>query len=179
MTLKRVTWVGDRHRPRPRYRGFRRGVPQLVTKEVADLMIRDHGPDVIVADRLTKVAEHVGVDVERREFEQTTRGEGDERPRWRGPEANAPAYRGTPSHRINFSWSARGATFRPVQYRVYRGTSLDNLQLLTTQDADSARVSVDTTVAGRTTYYYGVSYVDNRGFESEITIAGSATTPTF
>lgn len=142
-------------------------------------MVRDYGPDVVVADRLTQVAEHVGDDVERQEAKVAIRDEGTERPRWRGPAAGVPAYRSTPSHRIQFSFSAKGATYRPAQYRIYRGSTASNMPLLSTIDASDTRVAVDTTVASRTTYFYGVSYVNNRGFESEVTLAGSASTPTF
>lgn len=177
-SLRQVTWYGASHRAHPRLRGFRRGVPRLVSRTVANLMIRDHGADVVVADRLTKVAEHIGSRVERRGVDQTIRDVGDAQPRWHGPLIDSAGYRATPTPRVNLGWSARDVASRVSAYKVYRGATLGNMERLATVGAGVVFLA-DTTVVSRAVYYYGVTYVDNRGFESDLTISDVVTLPTF
>jgi len=151
----------------------------LVPGEVADLLVRDYGADIIVADRLTKVAEYIGVAVDRHEFERESRAEGTIRPRWRGPAVGTPGYRATPTPRVNFTWSAHNAAFRPVWYHIYRGVSPTSLAVVSTVAVDAERLLVDTTISAETVYYYGVSYTNNRGYMSDITVSDAVTTGAF
>jgi len=164
---KRVSWFGDRTTRIPKHRGLHpSGTPTEMPEDDANDLIRDYPSHLVVADPITLVAEHIGEEVDRKEFyDAGYRSYGTQPVKWKGPAVTSVTPTASPATSPTIVWDAMPARFAPQSYQLYRGTAaapkttlVGSTTLLTLSEAPPAQG----------TYIYSVTYTDPHGYESDV-----------